>query len=266
MLELLTLAVSLLWTLCYATVRCAVDVPIAAISCLLHIAAARPARTPAGSKGVCVFYEGVVDHVRKQPVHHAFRYNIRMAVVDLDDSPPWFDGQSQGHLTAKAARQLAGTSGKVELLTHPKSAGYAQNPISVYYCHGTCGTLEQCIAEVTNTPWGKRSVFVFDPNGETVAKSLHVSPFQDMTSSWTLKAPQRGPKLYVSVHVRHPVMGDFFSAVLSAKRSGNAAINERSGFQNLLRYGYEPHRVAVWIYWQAFQLWRKGVEFFPLPA
>lgn len=74
--------------------------------------------------------------------------------------------------------------GKVELLTHPRSAGYEQNPISVYYCHGEDGSLQRCIAEVTNTPWAQRSVFAFKPTGETVDKSLHVSPFQDMTSSW----------------------------------------------------------------------------------
>lgn len=27
------------------------------------------------------------------------------------------------------------------------------------------------------------------------------------------------------------------------------------------RYGYEPQRLAVWIYWQALQLLRKGVPF-----
>lgn len=39
------------------------------------------------------------------------RYTVRMAVIDLDDTPSWFAGQSQGHLTADAARKMAGTSG-----------------------------------------------------------------------------------------------------------------------------------------------------------
>ena len=52
--------------------------------------------------------------------------------------------------------------GPVRLLTHPPSAGYTQNPISVYYCYAYDGTtLEQCIAEVTNTPWAERVTFLF---------------------------------------------------------------------------------------------------------
>jgi len=31
--------------------------------------------------------------------------------------------------------------------------------------------------QVTNTPWGERVSFVFDPHSDLVAKALHVSPF-----------------------------------------------------------------------------------------
>ena len=72
----------------------------------------------------------------------------------------------------------------MQLLTHPISAGYIQNPISVYYCHDAAGQLQLCIAEVTNTPWAERVTFLFRPKGETVAKSLHVSPLMDMKSTW----------------------------------------------------------------------------------
>jgi DUF1365 family protein len=48
--------------------------------------------------------------------------------------------------------------------------------------------LRRCIAEVTNTPWGERVSFVFDPRGSSVPKSLHVSPFMDMRNVWLLKA------------------------------------------------------------------------------
>ena len=30
---------------------------------------------------------------------------------------------------------------------------------------------------MTNTPWGERVSFLFDPNVDVVAKPLHVSPF-----------------------------------------------------------------------------------------
>lgn len=75
-------------------------------------------------------------------------------------------------------------AGRVKLLTNPPVLGYIQNPISVYYCFAADGTLEMCIAEVTNTPWADRVTFLFRPGGEEVPKSLHVSPLMDMRNVW----------------------------------------------------------------------------------
>ena len=57
------------------------------------------------------------------------------------------------------------------------------------------GDLKVCIAEVTNTPWGARVTFLFDPAGQDVPKSMHVSPFMDMQATWW--SPQLPPS---SVH------------------------------------------------------------------
>ena len=75
-------------------------------------------------------------------------------------------------------------AGPAMLLTNPISAGYQQNPISVYYCYSSAWVLQVCIAEVTNTPWGERVTFLFDPNGTQVPKGLHVSPMMDMQNTW----------------------------------------------------------------------------------
>ncbi|XLS58147.1 hypothetical protein HN51_007902 [Arachis hypogaea] len=72
------------------------------------------------------------------------------------------------------------------LLTIPPSVGYEQNPLSVYYCYdveGTSTCLNKCIAKVTNTPWGERVSFIFNPHFDLVAKSFHVSPFMICLSS-----------------------------------------------------------------------------------
>ena len=92
------------------------------------------------------------------------------------------------------SRQLSIFAGPVKLLTNPSSAGYTQNPISVYYCYTPDMALQRCIAEVTNTPWGERVTFVFDPTGATVAKALHVSPMMDMQNKWCAL------HLYAQVH------------------------------------------------------------------
>lgn len=258
-------AAALFYNVILSSVRLLLSLPYALLCCC--VATVSKPQHDDGNPGQCTFYEGVVEHVRRRPVHHAFRYPVRMAVVSLDDPPQWFRHEASDHMTAADARQMAGTTGSVRLLTHPHSAGYVQNPISVYYCHDTAGRLIACIAEVTNTPWGERVTFVFDPAGDTVPKSLHVSPLMDMQGQWTLKTAKPGARLALSVRVRHPELGAFFDATLSARRSEAPQVpNEHAGFGTLWRYGYEPHRVALWIYWEALQLLRKGVPFFGPPS
>eukprot|EP00879_Flechtneria_rotunda_P026112 GHRR01027808.1.p1 GENE.GHRR01027808.1~~GHRR01027808.1.p1 ORF type:complete len:126 (-),score=22.52 GHRR01027808.1:173-550(-) len=38
--------------------------------------------------------------------------------------------------------------------------------------------------QVTNTPWGERVTFLFDPAGDVGPKALHVSPFMNMQNTW----------------------------------------------------------------------------------
>ena len=107
-------------------------------------------------------------------------------------------------LTAAEARALTGCEGRVLMLALPESAGYEQNPICVYYCHAPTGELERCIAEVTNTPWADRVRFAFAPGGESMPKPMHVSPLQDMRSTYFLRATAPADKLHVTVACKHP--------------------------------------------------------------
>ncbi|XP_078437351.1 DUF1365 family protein isoform X2 [Wolffia australiana] len=185
-------------------------------------------------------YEGRVKHARRSPRHHAFEYTVRYAFLDLDRA-----GSSEnsnlpsslfpksffaGHLSSDEARAIASTDGPVWLLTIPPSVGYEQNPLSIYFCYDRAEDtgqpasstekpcLRKCIAEVTNTPWGERVLFVFDPKSDLVAKPLHVSPFMDMLGSWKMHVGEPGEKLYVGISVQHPEMGNYFTATLSATR------------------------------------------------
>ncbi|KAL3616887.1 hypothetical protein CASFOL_039281 [Castilleja foliolosa] len=222
-------------------------------------------------------YEGTVWHERRRPVHHSFRYSARYALIDLDNArhPP------PNHLSADDARRISKTNGPVFLLTIPPSVGYEQNPLSIYYCYdieGTTRTLSKCIAEVTNTPWGERVTFLFNPESDLVAKPLHVSPFMDMLGNWRMKTSEPGDNLHVVISSQHPKLGNYFTASLTAKR---VTSEDHSGFFWLM-----PHKVALWIYWHvmepeilyiqalvelALKLWWKNVSFvqhprYPNPA
>ncbi|XP_021308963.1 uncharacterized protein LOC8079942 isoform X2 [Sorghum bicolor] len=229
---------------------------------LLRLLVRYPGRAaPAdGHDAAARLYEGRVRHSRRRPAAHAFEYSARYALVNLDLLP------LPGHLSADEARRVASTSGPVHLLTIPKSVGYEQNPLSIYYCYdsasqGQDGQLRMCIAEVTNTPWGERVMFTFQPGSDLVAKPLHVSPFMDMLSNWSIRVDAPGDRLYVVISVQHPTLGDYFTAALDAKLVGQTS--------NSLRlatfFWLMPHKVAAWIYWEALRLWLKNVKFLDHP-
>lgn len=204
-------------------------------------------------------YEGTVWHERRRPVHHSFRYAVRYALVDIDSAP----NVLPDHLSGDEARRIAGTTGPVFLLTIPPSVGYEQNPLSLYYCYdlgASTQNLKQCIAEVTNTPWGERVTFVFNPNFDLVAKPLHVSPFMDMYGNWSIKANVPGDNLLVAITVQHPKLGNYFTATLTAKKVSSSLVVDRELFFWLM-----PHKVAIWIYWHALKLWWKNVQFIHHP-
>lgn len=219
----------------------------------------------ASSAAGTVFYEGEVQHVRTTPVRHTFRYSVRYVAIELDDdaSSALYAARQLAagkRLSAAEARRLSGCEGgRVQALLVPASAGYEQNPLVVYYCHDRAsGELRCCLAEVTNTPWADRVVFAFDPKGDSTPKPLHVSPLQDMRSSWGLKVTPLGHALQVQVTCTHPQMGAFFVATLHAKEASTRD-PERWGF-------LMAHRVALWIYWHAAVLMlRKNLPFLAHP-
>ncbi|KAM7271532.1 hypothetical protein ACFE04_030746 [Oxalis oulophora] len=192
-------------------------------------------------------YQGTVWHERRRPVHHSFKYSVRYALFDLDHA----SNVPSDHFSAHRAREIAQTNGPVFLLTIPPSVGYEQNPLSLYYCYDVQGStqhLKKCIAEVTNTPWGERVTFVFNPDSDLVAKPLHVSPFMDMAGSWNIRATAPGDDLIVTISIQHPELGNYFSATLKAKRVSSSMV-----FDYALFFWLMPHQVAVWIYWHSIE-------------
>lgn len=209
----------------------------------------------------CAFYEGVVKHVRRAPLHHVLSYPVRYCLLDLDDPQPpaCCAGQVRDRMRASEVRALAGCSAdaRVQLLLLPASAGYEQNPICVYYCRDPeTGALQSCLVEVTNTPWADRVAFKFTPSSSEVPKPMHVSPLNDMGGTWSLDASPPGATLSLRVRCVHPTLGDFFFASLEASLLPEGAVTHSERWAWLM-----PHRVAVWIYWHAALLLWRGLAF-----
>jgi len=225
------------------------------------------------------FYEGVVTHTRSHEGTHAFKYPVRMAVVDLDNPPHWWCSEPVARLSADAARVAAGTDGPVHVLTTPSCFGYDQNPIQVYYCADANGTCRRGICEVTNTPWNHHVYFAFVLDGAELPKPLHVSPLMDLKQRWRLRAtPPSAHGLQVWVDVlsaearaatpAQPDKAFLLRAYLELnQRSWPHARAERAAsFEALWKYGLQPHRTAMRIYSNALLLLRNGIKFRDHPA
>lgn len=221
------------------------------------------------------FFDGHVTHVRSHEGSHAFSYPVRMAVIDLDSPPPWWRFEPVARLSATEARAAAGTEGRVRLLTTPSSAEYEQNPIQIYYCEDLGGGCSRGVCEVTNTPWNHRVYFAFDLVGAELAKPLHVSPLMDIDQRWWVRAtPPAADGLELDVDVlpvsRGDINGDapLLRARLRLQRSSwpRARAEHAASFLALWRYGFQPQRTAVLIYFNALKLLAKGIKFRRHPA
>jgi DUF1365 family protein len=240
-------------------------------------------------------YQGIVRHRRFAPRRHRFAHPLFMLYVDLDEldevgalSPllstrrpavawirradyfgdrgvPWAEGVRR----LVAERTGRRPAGPVRLLTHPRTLGVRMNPVSFYFCHDREERLTAVVAEVTNTPWGERHLYVVEPAAVRAGgawearfpKELHVSPFfpMDFDYEWRLVPPGRR----LVVHMENHRAGEkAFDATLRLERR---PLTRRSLRQALLRHPAMTLRIFLWIYLHAALLKLSGVPFHPHP-
>ncbi|HUQ09751.1 MAG TPA: DUF1365 domain-containing protein [Steroidobacteraceae bacterium] len=162
--------------------------------------------------------------------------------------------------------------GPIRLLTHLRFFGYSFNPVSFYYVFDESGArVETIVAEITNTPWKERHVYVLPVATSSrvstrawrfeFAKQFHVSPFMpmDLRHDWRFGAPGKG----LHVHMENvAARGVVFDATLTLRRR---EISARSLAVALLRFPLSSLRVTTLIYWQALKLLLKRAPFFGHP-
>jgi DUF1365 family protein len=234
-------------------------------------------------------YEGTVVHHRRTPVDHRFSYRVALPFIDLDEldalcrlHPLWsverpnvvsfrrrdYLPDYPGSLVG-AVRDLVGErlgrrpSGPVAMLAHLRTWGWLFNPIALYFCFDPdAARVEALVAEVTNTPWHERHVYVVgEPGRHRFAKELHVSPFLGMDLDYELTYGEPGEHLSLSMRT---VRGDEgpFDAGLRLERH-EASRHALSRF--IWRHPLMTMRVSAGIYRQALALRRAGTPFVPHP-
>jgi DUF1365 family protein len=244
----------------------------------------------------CLYF-GSLDHRRHAPRPHAFRYRLFMAYLDLAEldqvfrdrwlwsarrpALAWFKradylGDPARPLDEvvreRVARETgARPAGPVRLLTHLRMFGTCFNPVSFYYCFDARSErVEAVVAEITNTPWNERHVYVLPASaslgaGTTLryrfAKRFHVSPFMPMELEYDWRFSSPGERL--AVHMRNWRAGErIFDATLALERR---SITGATLARALAGYPFMTARVLGAIYWQALRLWSLRVPFHAHP-
>jgi len=242
-------------------------------------------------------YEGRVNHSRSAPTAHRFSYRLFMMYLDLDELPTLFRrhwlwsssrralaqfrrgdhlGPPEQSLKEAVRDCVAGETGKrpngpIRLLTNLSYFGYCFNPVSFFYCYSKDGaTLDYIVAEVNNTPWGERDIYVMECASANKAgsswrfqpsKKMHVSPFMPMEIEydWLLSPP--GDRL--SVYMANSKDGKrFFDATLSLIRQ---PISSKSLARVLCRFPFMTFKIVFVIYWEALRLWVKRCPLYAHP-
>lgn len=255
-------------------------------------------------------YWGRVSHTRFLPKVHRFTYRVMMFDIYLDEIDDLVDThwalRTEGHITSRsekvklsnklpwrfvlrrsdflptydgtleeaarsAYRELTGQEapGRISMMANLRSMNWNFNPITLFFYYNESG-IERTIAEVTNTPWGERHLYLLNAPGSTrFTKAHHVSPFLEMAGEYEINYKKDSDHfdlvmgLY-DLNYEHPEdLGvRRLSAVMDFERED---LNDSALHAATKRFPDMAFRVSLGIYVQAAKIFAKGIKYVPHP-
>ncbi|WP_315778749.1 MULTISPECIES: DUF1365 domain-containing protein [unclassified Bradyrhizobium] len=238
-------------------------------------------------------YVGEVMHARMRPTTHRFQYRVMSLLVDLgrldeaDRQSVLFGvnrralysfherdhGRRDGSSLLAYAQDCAAehgidlAGGRVLLLCYPRLLGYVFNPLSVYFCYRSDGTLALMIYEVRNT-FGEIKPYVLPvrPGEFTDAglrqeqdKTFYVSPFIDMAMRYHFRVTPPGDNVKLRI-LETGGDGPLLAATFFGRRR---ALSSRSLLAAFASLPLVTLKIFGAIHWEALRLWAKGVRLVP---
>jgi DUF1365 family protein len=229
-------------------------------------------------------YRTRVSHGRTERVHHGFAYRHATWLVDLDALPRLprlvralarFDardhlGDPDASIRANVDAYLATErvrldGGQVLMLATPRSCGYAFNPLSVFWCYDSAGTLVCVVAEVHNT-YGERHCYLVRPDALGQAgteKAFYVSPFFGVDGRYDMTFTDPAASVDLRVGITLTRSGH---VVFRATLEGRPDPARPSFLGGSLRHPLAGQRVMALVRLQGIRLWLKHLPLMPRPA
>lgn len=235
----------------------------------------------------------VTTHRRRGALRHAFRYGVDYVLIDPEAGsagPALFSRNrfnlwsvhdrdhggplkaGRGALWARdvlAAQGLGprapdgGETRRLLLLTQPRFLGYVFNPVS-FWLVMEGAALVAAIAEVS-TPFGDRHSYLCHLPGFApitgaariaTAKSLHVSPFQDVAGGYEFRFDIRPDHIAITILHRNGAEGVAATLTGTRRPMTNAGLLGAA-----LRRPLGALRTITLIHWQALRLRLKGARY-----
>jgi len=242
-------------------------------------------------------FEGSISHNRSTPIEHAFHYRMFQIWIDvkqtsaLDDLSRWWSSKGFNLVQFKRQNYLPSEQdlyqevcstikahtgndfdGDAFILTNLSYWGVCFNPISFIACYQE-NQLRYLVAEVHNTPWNERFIYVHDTHltknqpdtkGYYVAnfdKAFHVSPFMpmDLQYRWKYRIDES------NFFIRMALLQDEKSIFNATMNLNGKPLSRKQANLLPFRYPFICIKVVAAIYWQALQLWLKRLPIFPHP-
>lgn len=234
-------------------------------------------------------YVGTIAHKRYIPVEHSFHYPFFMWFLNLDEldklpslgkwfstkhfalsryyRPDYYGNPEKPHADAIRDRmqELTGepVTGQVCGLMNMRTLGIYFSPVNFYYGYDLGGNFSHFLAEVSNIPWNERHQYAHFVSGGKLTpennKQFRVSPFNSRKQHYSWKLMEPGKALSVQLNVSDD-RGHIFTAQLELNKHPLTLQSVRS---RLLKKPAMTLSIVAGIYWQAFNLFRKGVPYIP---
>lgn len=192
-----------------------------------------------------------------------------------------FLGMEQGTIRQKIARLLIqredyvlSATASIRILALPRSLGFRFNSVVFYFIYHETGQLDFILSEITNTPWTERHVYVHDcrkpahdhPPYKTYQfqfqKIFHVSPFMpmDLRYQWSVSLSAQRNVIHMQLFDRETLQ---FDATLNFTLE-NITLPSQQHRYAVFKV-FEPFKMVLGIYLNAFRLWKKKIPFHQHP-